>query len=254
MHHWKKTFYKKGTLDMFLRVLKAEQIKLYRSPIWIAFFIIPCISAFMGTFNYLGNKDILTEQWYSLWTQHTLFYCYFCLPALIGVYCSYLCRLENMNNNWNIILTAPVSIMRIYFSKFLTVMKMIFFTQIFVGILFYVSGKFAGFTTQFPKEMFWWLFLGLCASSAIASVQLALSLIIKSFAVPIGISLLGGFIGIAAMAKGFGLYFPYSLFSIGMCASNPSANMNYSITSFIISCIVFVVVFSKLSILKFEGK
>lgn len=238
---------------MFLRTLKAEQIKLYRSPVWIAFLIIPCISAFMGTFNYLNNKEILTEQWYSLWTQHTLFYCYFCLPALIGVYCSYLCRLENMNNNWNSVLTAPVSIRSIYFSKFLTVMKMLFFTQIFVGILFYISGKFTGLTTTFPNEMFWWLFLGLCASAAITSVQLALSLMIKSFAVPIGISLLGGFIGIAAMAKGVGLYFPYSLFSIGMCANNASENMQYSIISFIVSCILFVIIFSKLSIIKMKS-
>lgn len=238
---------------MLLRTLKAEQIKLYRSPIWIAFLIIPCISTFMGTFNYLNNKDILTEEWYSLWTQHTLFYCYFCLPALIGVYCSYLCKLENTNNNWNSVLAAPVSIRSIYFSKFLTVLKMLFFTQIFVGVLFYISGKFAGFTTSFPKEIFEWLFLGLCASAAITSVQLSLSLIIKSFAVPIGISLLSGFMGIAAMAKGFGLYFPYSLFSIGMCANNSSENMQYSIISFITSCIVFIAIFSNLSIFKMKN-
>jgi hypothetical protein len=238
---------------MLLRTLKAEQIKLYRSPIWIAFLIIPCISAFMGTFNYLNNKDILTKEWYSLWTQHTLFYCYFCLPALIGVYCSYLCKLENTNNNWNSVLAAPVSIRSIYFSKFLTVMKMLLFTQIFVGILFYISGKFAGFTASFPKEIFEWLFFGLCASAAITSVQLALSLIINSFAVPIGISLLGGFMGIAAIAKGFGLYFPYSLFSIGMCANNSSENMQYNIISFITSCILFIAIFSKLSIIKMKN-
>ena len=239
---------------MFLRTLKAEQIKLHRSPIWIAFLIIPCISAFMGTFNYLNNIDILTKQWYSLWTQHTLFYCYFCLPALIGVYCSYLCRLENLNNNWNSVLTSPVSIKSIYFSKFLTVIKMLFFTQIFVGILFYISGKLTGFTTQFPKEMFLWLFLGLCASAAIASIQLAFSLIIKSFAAPIGISLLCGFIGMAIRAKGFGLYFPYSLFSIGMCSNNPEGNLECSAISFMASCILFVIIFSGVSILKMKKR
>lgn len=237
---------------MFLRTLKAEQMKLHKSPIWIPFFIIPCISAFMGTFNYLGNKDILTKEWYSLWTQHTIFYCYFCLPALIGVYCAYLCRLENINNNWNSILTSPVSIKSIYFSKFIIVMKMLFFTQIFEGILFYISGKFVGFTTAIPSEMLLWLLWGLCAGSAIVSIQLALSIIIKSFAVPIGLSLLGGFLGVAAIAKGVGLYFPYSLFSIGMCANNPSANMGYSTTSFMISCILFVIIFSELGIKNLE--
>ncbi|MFR2020841.1 MAG: hypothetical protein ACLS6G_10240 [Christensenellales bacterium] len=30
-----------------------------------------------GTFNYLQNLEILTDGWYSLWTQHTLFYSLF---------------------------------------------------------------------------------------------------------------------------------------------------------------------------------
>ncbi|WP_027626422.1 ABC transporter permease [Clostridium lundense] len=237
---------------MFLLTLKSEQMKLHKSPIWIPFFAIPCISAFMGTFNYLANKDILTKEWYSLWTQHTIFYCYFFLPVLIGIYCAYLCRLENINNNWNSILTSPVSIKSIYFSKFITVMKMLLFTQIFEGILFYISGKFAGFTTKIPSEMFLWLLLGFCAGAAIVSVQLTISLVIKSFSVPIGISLLGGFLGVAATAKGVGLYFPYSLFSIGMCANNPSAAAGYSISAFVISCVLFVIIFSKLGIIALE--
>lgn len=237
---------------MFLRILQAEQLKLHKSPVWIAFFIIPCISAFMGTLNYLNNTEILTNKWYSLWTQHTLFYCYFCFPSLIGVYCAYICRLEHMNNNWNMVMTVPTKISSIYFSKFITVMKMLCFTQIFVGILFYISGKIVGFNTEVPKEMFLWIFLGFIASAAIASIQLVLSIIIRSFAVPIGISLIGGIIGLAINAKGYGVYFPYSLFSIGMCSNNPESNMECSIISFMISCIVFISLFSWISILKIK--
>lgn len=239
---------------MFLRALKAERLKLHNSPIWMAFIIIPCISAIMGTLNYLNNTEVLVQEWYSLWTQHTLFYCYFFFPALIGVYCSYICRLEHMNNNWNSVMTAPISISSIYFSKLITVMKILGLTQIFVGILFYISGKISGFTTPIPKEVFLWLFLGLCASSAIASIQLALSLKIRSFAVPIGISLLGGIVGLAATSKGFGLYFPYSLFSVGMHSNNPGTNMGYSVIAFMISCIAFVVIFSGFSISKMRER
>jgi len=53
---------------MFLNALKAEQIKLHKCPIWIAFFIIPCISAILGTVNYVSNIDVLGNEWYSLWT------------------------------------------------------------------------------------------------------------------------------------------------------------------------------------------
>lgn len=237
---------------MFLKTLKAEQIKLHHSPIWLAFIIIPCISAVMGTLNYLNNIEILTKEWYSLWTQHTLFYCYFFFPALIGVYCAYMCRLEHMNNNWNSVLTAPVSVRSIYFSKLITVMKIVLLTQIFVGVLFYISGKLSGFTTPIPKEVFLWLLLGLCASTVIASLQLALSLLIRSFAVPVAISLLGGIAGLAARAKGFGPYFPYSLFSVGMCANGPSEGMECSVILFLVSCILFLIIFSGVGILKMK--
>ncbi len=239
---------------MFLNALKAEQIKLHKCPIWIAFFIIPCISAILGTVNYVGNIDVLGNEWYSLWTQHTLFFCYFCFPALIGMYCSYICRLEHMNNNWNSVLTAPVSFSSIYFSKFITIMKMLFLTQVFVGVLFYISGKIVGLTSPVPSGMFSWLFFGFCASCAIAAAQLALSLIIRSFAVPIGISLLGGIMGIAVRSKGLGLYYPYSLFPIGMCSNNPEGNLEFSVISFMISCILFVIIFSGISILKIKKR
>ena len=93
----------------FMKSIKAEQIKLKRSPVWLAFFILPIISAFFGTFNYMANLELLKSKWYSLWSQHTLFLCYVFMPALIGTYCSYLWRLEHMRNNWNSFLTVPVS-------------------------------------------------------------------------------------------------------------------------------------------------
>ena len=59
---------------MLKRCIIAENRKLHASPIWVIFFVLPLISAGYGTFNYLQNLEILTERWYSLWTQHTLFY------------------------------------------------------------------------------------------------------------------------------------------------------------------------------------
>lgn len=81
---------------MFKRCLVAENRKLHASPIWIVFFVLPVISAIYGTYNYLQNLGILTDQWYSLWTQHTLFYALFFFPVLVGVYAAYLWRLEHM--------------------------------------------------------------------------------------------------------------------------------------------------------------
>ena len=59
---------------MLLRCIKAENMKLKHSIIWSACILIPIIPAVMGTVNYLNNVGLLTEEWYSLWTQFTLFY------------------------------------------------------------------------------------------------------------------------------------------------------------------------------------
>ena len=44
---------------MLMRCLKAELLKCRRSPVWIAFLILPIFPAFLGTFNYLGNLGVL---------------------------------------------------------------------------------------------------------------------------------------------------------------------------------------------------
>lgn len=237
---------------MLQRTLKAEALKLHHSPIWMAFMIIPLISAIMGTFNYSANREILTQEWYSLWTQHTIFYCYFCFPALVGVYCAYSCRLEHMNQNWKSMLAEPVKIHTIYLAKLLTVTKMLIGTQLFVGILFFISGKLVGFSSPLPKELFSWLLFGTLAGIVMAALQLALSLNIKSFSIPIGISLAGGMIGLAVRAAGFGLCFPYSLFAVGMCANSPEVNLECSPIFFILICMIFTISFTALGIKKLK--
>ena len=66
---------------MLKRCILAENRKLHASPIWAMFFVLPILSATYGTFNYLQNLEILTDGWYSLWTQHTLFLFHALLPC-----------------------------------------------------------------------------------------------------------------------------------------------------------------------------
>lgn len=71
---------------MLKRCILAENRKLHASPIWAMFFALPILSATYGTLNYLQNLEILTDGWYSLWTQHTLFYSMFFFPAMAATY------------------------------------------------------------------------------------------------------------------------------------------------------------------------
>ena len=232
---------------MVADALRAENKKLKGSPVWIAFIVLPLISAVIGTVNYMGNIGILKDEWYSLWTQHTLFLCYFFMPALFGVYCSYLWRLEHMNGNWNRLMTMPVSPVVIVITKLITAMKMAALSLTWIAVLFIVSGKIAGLNGPFPGQAAQWLICGVLGSAAVCSLQLLLSMVIRSFAVPVGMALLGGIAGLAALAKGFPLFWPYALFAYGMRANNP--NIEFGMEGFIISVLSFTVIFTAVSAL-----
>lgn len=225
---------------MLWNVLCGERMKLRRSPVWLAFLILPVLPAFMGTFNYLQNIEILEDGWYSLWTQHTLFTCYFFLPATIAVYCSYLFRLEHTNHNWNCVMTLPVPMLHLYLAKLIAASAMVMITQIWVGILFILSGKLSGLSGPVPPELFEWLAFGTLGGVVICSVQLFLSLIIRSFAVPVGIAMAGGILGIAALSKGFGAFYPYTLLSLGMRANSPGGPMACSLGQFLAGCLFYL--------------
>lgn len=106
---------------MLFKLIKAERLKLKRSPLWLAFLFMPVIPALLGTLNYMANIEILQSEWFSLWTQHTLFTCYFFLPIMIGIYSSYIMRQEENNRNWNKVLSMPVSKNLVFIAKLVQV-------------------------------------------------------------------------------------------------------------------------------------
>ena len=93
---------------MLWSCVKTEQKKLRHSHLWLAFLVIPLLPAFMGAANYVNNLELLKSEWYSLWTQHSLFYANFFYAPLIALYCSYIWRVEHLHYNWNQLMTMPV--------------------------------------------------------------------------------------------------------------------------------------------------
>ena len=137
---------------MLLRAIKAEVLKCRRAPVWLAFLVLPVFPAVLGTFNYLGNLGVLEDQWYSLWSQHTLFSSMFFLPALFGVFCAWQWRLEHTDHNWNAVLTAPVPAGTLYLAKLAVDAAVSLLAMAFIGVLFVLSGKVAGITAPLPPE------------------------------------------------------------------------------------------------------
>lgn len=231
---------------MIIRALRAECIKAHRAPVWLAFIVLPLIPAVLGTFNYLGNLALLRSSWYSLWTQHTLFASYFFLPALLAVYCAWEWRLENTDHSFNSFFTAPVSRSSLYLAKLVPTIGVSVLTQFVCGLLFIISGFLAGIREPLPPALFEWLGCGALGSIAVCAVQLFLSLLIRSFVIPVAIGLLGGIAGLMVTAQGWGLFFPYSLLAVGMRANNPQ--MEVDLAQLVLSTVVCTLVFAVLTI------
>lgn len=231
---------------MLIKILYADRQKLRRSPVWIAFMLMPVVPALLGTANYLNNLELLTSEWYSLWTQHTLFTGYIFLPIMLGIYCSYLMRLEHNNRNWNKVLTMPANPALFFLSKVIIASIMLVFTGIWIAVLFIISGKLAGITAPLPLgQISMWILGGVLGGMVMISIQLILSLLIKSFAVPIGISLAGGFSGLVALSKGFGNIYPYALMAFGMKSNNNMQQISQGdYGSFIIICVIYIIFFT----------
>ena len=228
---------------MLFQLLRAERIKLKRAPVWLAFLLMPVVPALLGTLNYLNNLEILQSDWYSLWTQHTLFTCYIFLPIMLGVYCAYLMRLENNSHNWNKVLTMPVPRYLVFLAKLVMASLMVLASEVWIGALFIVSGKIAGIGAPVPLgDVAGWVLCGTLGGVVTVCLQLLLSLFLKSFALPVGIALAGGLSGLAALAKGFGHIWPYSLMAYGMNSNAPQKMLESGYAGFILICVAYIAV------------
>ena len=233
---------------MLTRCISAESRKLCHSMILPACLLIPIIPAIMGTFNYLQNQGILESEWYSLWTQNTLFYACFFFAPLIGLYCSYLWRLEHRHNNWNMIMTAPVPVSCLFFAKLAVILAITLLTQIWMGALYLICGKLVGLPGFCPPEIILWLLRGLLGAVPICSLQLLLSMKIRSFSVPIGIALIGSVTGMLIINNDMGLIWPYSLMLLGMNSNKTEDSLAGGLLPFLVSAAAFSLIFCGLSI------
>ena len=199
-----------------LRSIAAEWPKLRRSRMGLVLVSLPVVSLMIGCANFVMNREALEGGWYSLWTQVSLFYGEFFLPILIAICCAFVCRLEHTNRNWNLLLAAPVSLISLFIAKLVIVGALIAGAQTLFLLMYWAAGQMLSMPGDFPRDIIIWTFHGWVASLSIAALQLGLSIRIRSFATPIGISLCAVFVGLGLYVLKLGLLFPHSLLTIGM--------------------------------------
>lgn len=233
---------------MLFVCIRTELLKLKKSFVWLACFVIPLMPAILGTGNYLGNLEILEGKWYALWTQHTLFYACFFFAPLISVYCAWLWRLENFGHNRNVLMTAPVPLSCIFLGKLSVTVIVTLITQVWMFVLFTVSGKIAGLDGLPPMQIFFWDMRSTLGGIVCAAAMLLLSMCIRSFALPIGLSLVLTMIGFLFSNKGWGMFYPFSLIAAGMNANTYDDRLSGNMLPFFISCILYLTLFCGIAI------
>ena len=76
-------------------MLKLEFKKIKFINILIVSLIIPLLANAFGLINYMGNRETLTNEWQSLWTQVSLFYFSFFYIPLIAIVIASLWSVEH---------------------------------------------------------------------------------------------------------------------------------------------------------------
>ena len=227
--------------------LPVELIKLKRNPIWIPFLLIPLISAVIGTFNFTQNQGILQNTWEDLWTQQSLFLGIFFLSPLVGILCSLLWRMEHQDSNWNLILTVttPEKLVK---DKWMTAVLLSSVCILWIALIYLFTGKIILRLPGEVPELFWIRMLGAAVClSAVSAVQSMLSMIFRSFAVPISLAFVGSIAGLWLTVKGAYYAVPYSMLIYGMGSSSITGALNVPVL--LASCCFYVLAALTCSIL-----
>lgn len=224
---------------MHSSALHAEFIKLRRAPIWVAFVVLPIVAAAIGTFNYQSNLEILQNGWFDLWTQHTLFEGMFFLHALVGASCSWLMGLEHRGTNWNQLMTSPTNVARMLAAKLMVGWFMLGVALVAVGALFVACGRLVGLPDLPGTEYAWWLALAWVGGVASVACQLLVSLVVRNFAAPVGVAVVGGLAGFLLNAYDNGLAFPYALLVMALNSNGHGAVSIEQIPTFLAMTFAF---------------
>ena len=83
----------------------------------------------------------------------------------------------------------------------------------------------------------------------IAALQLTLSMIIRSFAVPIVIAIIGSITGLLASNSPYGAYYPYSLMMLGMNANKTEDMLSGSANIFLASSLFYLTLICLIAVL-----
>lgn len=182
-----------------------DLLKFRRSYIWAVIFLVPSIAVGIGAANYHANLASLNAGWASYLSQATLFYGLIFMTVGVAIIAAAAWRLEHRNHNWHAILTSPRSAGEVVAAKFFSIMVLIALMQaVFIALALGI-GCGLGIQGEISPLNLSALFLAIIPAFAVGAWQSFFSMIFRSFATPVAISLVGAIASVGILYSGIRL-------------------------------------------------
>nr|WP_297169242.1 ABC transporter permease [uncultured Dysgonomonas sp.] len=242
----------------FLSLLKSEYFKArYNSGVWLMLFFPLLITTGINIYIYIKADHAILDStiifdynpWQFILGRYTFQLYSMLYPIISSILCYSLCDMEYKNNGFKLLFTLPTNKRMIYTSKLIVLFEIIFLSICIAYLLFLFSGYLMsyflpgyGFQDYDVRKIiliyFSSLYIGIIA---ICMIQYTLSLLFKSFVLPIGIGCMGTMFCLIAQRWQYIDYVPYN---IGWKAFNgffSELNFNFEYTN-IVYILVFIVI------------
>ncbi|MGJ3509817.1 ABC transporter permease [Enemella sp. A6] len=183
-------------------MLRAELIKLRRSTTWLIALVLPLLAVTTGTINYANNPEALNAGWASFTSQATLFYGLLFYSIGIGLLTATVWRMEHRGTNWNLLLTSTRQPVKLVLAKIAVVSIPVAFMQVVLVTGTLLSGEFIlRLSGQMPWQFALVGVIAVVAALPLIAIQSLLSMLLKSFAAPVAICLVGCVVGVATVTS-----------------------------------------------------
>ena len=161
-------------------VISIEVKKIKWLPLLLTILVVPLLATSFGTFNYMGNRAILTHEWESLFTQIALFYFSFFYVPLIAIIVALLWQVEH-KAGLNFIRLSSAKHSQFIFAKCFLALAFVLIAQIFFFSCFFLAGRFVcGFGGLNFSLYFYYFFASIFLAIPAVFVFSALSIRMKS--------------------------------------------------------------------------
>lgn len=221
----------------FFRLLSGEWLKLQKGLLLILLIPGPVLSVLVGV-QTLEDNSLGAEDWIWMYVISVQNYAWLFYPILTGVFAALICRYEHVGGGWKHLLAQPVSRTQVYLAKafllagFAAASQLIFLTLFLMGVGWTGLEGAVSWDTLLKS-----IFAGWLGVLPLAALQLWVSVLWRSFGVPLAINIVLSLPTIlAAQSEEWGPFYPWAQPMLAMMPSD-QGYLNVSLET-----LVFVII------------